>query len=337
MLVEQESKAFNEFVKVLHNEVTRKQYVYYLNKYLAWSNKGSYDRLVSQDLKEIQISLENYCAYLQSENHKREYLKLTFSSLSLFFGMNYKEINKTRLRKMIQPQEGLVGGLAYSNDDVKKIILAIDKTKLTKKKKKSYPTKTKTRTRAIVHFLAASGCRVGALPFVRLKDLGRIDNCYSIKIYPGSPGEYSTFLTPEASKVLDEYLKQFKVRMKDHEYIINSRRGEKVLTLEESPIFGSSLEAIRLHLSRMVRRAGLNQGKKGKRYDKPLAHAFRKRWNTIMKSNKEINQNLIELMMGHSTTIKLDKHYLKPTTEKLFDEYKKGIDELTLFKDTNTT
>lgn len=330
-----ESKALTEFTKVLPNEVTRKQYVYYLDKYLGWSDKESYDELVSQDIREIQSSLENYCTYLQNENHKRAYLKLVFSSLRLFFGMNYKEINKTRLRKMIGPQEELIGGLAYSDNDVKKIILAIDKTKLSKKKKKPFPTKTKLRTRALIHFLAASGCRVGALPYVSLKDLERIESCYCVKIYPGSSGEYITFLTPEASKVLDEYLRQFKERMKGYEYVINSRRGEKVLTLEESPIFGSSLKAIRLHLSRLVRRVGLEQNKKDKRYDKPLAHAFRKRWNTIMKSNREINPNLIELMMGHSTEIALDKHYLKPTTEKLFEEYKKGIDDLMIFKNDN--
>jgi len=330
-----ESKALNEFIKVLHNEVTKKQYVYYLDKYLDWSGKESYNDLVKPDIREIQSNLENYCTYLQNEGHKRNYLNLVFSSLSLFFGMNFNEINKTRLRKMIRPQEDLIGGLAYSDDDVKKILEAIDKTKLTKKKKKPFPIKTKTRTRAIVHFLAASGCRVGALPLVRFKDIEKIENCYSIKIYGGSSDEYIAFLTPEASRVLDGWLK---IRKNDGMVEVEISRfslNEKVLTLEDSHVFPMSLDAIRLCLSRLVRRAGLEQNKKGKRYDKPLAHAFRKRWNTIMKSNNEINPNLIELMIGHSTKIELDKHYLKPTIEKLFEEFKKGIDDLTVFKDVD--
>lgn len=320
-----ESKALNEFTKVLHNEVTKKQYVYYLNKYLEWSGKESYDDLVKPDVRKIQTSLENYCTYLQNEGHKRNYLKLAFSALSLFFGMNYKEINKTRLRKMIKPEDELGGGLAYSDEDVKKIILAIDKTKLTKKKKKPFPTKTKIRTRAMVHFLAASACRIGALLWLRIKDLEKMENCYCVRVYHG---DYITFLTPQASKALDEYLKKFKEEMKGHHYVRYSFGKPETLTFEDTPIFPLSLDAIRSHLNRLVRRAGLDQEKKGKRYEKPLAHAFRKRWNTIMKSNREINPNLIELMMGHSPEIELDKHYLKPTKEILFAEYLKGIEEL---------
>jgi len=323
-----ESKALTEFTKVLHNEVTRKQYVYYLDKYLEWSGKYSYDALVSDNIRDIQTRLENYCTYLQDEGHKRNYLKLTFSALSLFFGMNYKEINKTRLRKMIKPEDELGGGLAYSDEDVKKIILAIDKTKLTKKKKKPFPTKTKIRTRAMVHFLAASSCRIGALSQVALEDLEKIENCYCVKIYANSKFEYITFLTPQASKALEDYLKEFKESMKGKHYERRYFNQVEKLTLDEMPIFPISLEAIRSHLSRLVRRAGLDQEKKGKRYDKPLAHAFRKRWNTIMKSNQEINSNLIELMMGHSPEIELDKHYLKPTKEILFAEYLKGIEQL---------
>jgi len=66
-------------------------------------------------------------------------------------------------------------------------------------------------------------------------------------------------------------------------------------------------------------------------YEKPLAHAFRKRWDTIMKSNKDINTNLIELMLGHSTKIALDVHYLKPTKEILFKEFSKAISTLSLY------
>ena len=48
-----------------------------------------------------------------------------------------------------------------------------------------------------------------------------------------------------------------------------------------------------------------------------------------------INPNLIELMLGHTTTIKLDESYLKPTKEKLFLEFQKGITDLTVFNDVS--
>lgn len=325
----QVSKALTEFTKVLHTPATKKDYLFHLNKYLAWSNRETYDDLVNQEIEKIQASVEDYLEFLQNEKHSTSYLRLAVSSLALFFGMNYKEINKTRLRKMIEPEGRLGGGQAYTNEDVKKILLAVDKTKLTKRKKKPYPSKTKTRTRAMIHFLAACGCRGGALNQVALEDLEKIENCYCVKIYANSRYEYNTFLTPQATKALDEWLKEFREYWKDREYKIYSRRGKpEILRFEEIPIFPLTEEALRLHLNRIVRRAGLNQNKNRLRYDKPLTHAFRKRWNTIMKSNKEINPNLIELMLGHTPEIQLDIHYLKPTKELLFEEYKKGIEQL---------
>ena len=328
MALEQESKALSEFTKVLHNPSTKKTYLYHLDKYLGWINK-TYDQAICQDISEIQTSLENYCNFLQNEGHSRTYQKLAFSSLCLFFGMNYKQVNKTRISKMVSPQADIVGGLAYDTEDVKKILEAIDKTKITKKGKR-FPIKTKLRSRALVHFLTASGCRVGAVPGVEFKDLERIENCYCVKIHYGSPYQYLTFLTPEATRALDQYLKSRDFE-REQEY-----RFEKLLPRQEMRIFFMSYEAIRLCLNRLVRRAKLQETKEGKRYDKPVAHAFRKRWNTIMKSNNNINPNLVELMLGHSNIIALDKHYLKPTKEKLFSEYQKGIDELTVYENVSS-
>jgi len=177
----------------------------------------------------------------------------------------------------------------------------------------------------LVHFLAASGVRVGAVPGIRFKDIERIENCYCVKVYAGTKEEYLTFLTPEATRDLDTYLKSRDFE-REEEYLFS-----KLLPREEMMIFFMSYGAIRLCLNRIVRRAKLQDGKEGKRYDKPVAHAFRKRFNTILKSNKDSNANHIEIMMGHSI-IAMDKHYLTPSKEVLFAEYKKGINELEILK-----
>jgi hypothetical protein len=49
-----------------------------------------------------------------------------------------------------------------------------------------------------------------------------------------------------------------------------------------------------------------------------------------LKSNNNINSNLVEKMMGHSTTIHLDNNYLKPSVDRLFEEYVKGVADLTI-------
>ncbi|MEX0855400.1 MAG: hypothetical protein WD018_06520, partial [Nitrosopumilaceae archaeon] len=180
------------------------------------------------------------------------------------------------------------------------------------------------------HFIAASGCRVGALPELKIKNILDMPlGCKSILIYEGSTEEYSTFLTPEASKVLDDYFEQ------------RSKDGEKLNM--ESPIFredyklgmvpakSMSRKAVINMMERVVKNAGIRGIKKGKRYEIQLDHGFRKRWNTIMKTTDGIKIILVEKMFGHSTpSIPLDETYMVPSIEKLFEEYKKAIRELTI-------
>jgi hypothetical protein len=58
------------------------------------------------------------------------------------------------------------------------------------------------------------------------------------------------------------------------------------------------------------------------------SHGFRKRFDTVLKSNKSVNISLAEKLMGHSTSIPLDNSYFKPVIDQLFDEYQKVIPEL---------
>jgi integrase/recombinase XerD len=72
---------------------------------------------------------------------------------------------------------------------------------------------------------------------------------------------------------------------------------------------------------------GREKSKSG-RYSIMSCHGFRKRFNTVLKSNREINLSLAERLMGHSQKIPLDNSYFKPMLEQLFIEYQKAIPEL---------
>jgi len=48
------------------------------------------------------------------------------------------------------------------------------------------------RQKALIHFIAASGVRRGAIRDLKLKHLSRIENCYSVLVYDGSLEEYTT-------------------------------------------------------------------------------------------------------------------------------------------------
>jgi integrase/recombinase XerD len=78
----------------------------------------------------------------------------------------------------------------------------------------------------------------------------------------------------------------------------------------------------------MVMRAKTNAGIIFDNAPNLLCHAFRRRFNTILKLNKESNSPLIERLMGHD--MKLDNSYFQPTLDDLFAEYQKGMADLTI-------
>ncbi len=318
IMSEQESKALHEFTKVLHNSTTSKHYMSHLRKYQRWSPCMSYDELVNRDIDSIQEELEKYVEVMQNEEgHHKSYMKLAFAGITLFYGMNNKIINKIRIQKMIRPDEQIIQLQAYTTEDIRKILSAINKNKLRKHPRYIL---TRPRLRAAVHFLAASGCRIGGMTSLKVSDLEKIEGCYFARFHSGSTYEYVSFLTPQATEVLDEWLEVMEKHV----------RYREELDFEDYPLFDLSHFTLYDALWRLVRKANIEYEKIGPRYPKPLNHAYRYRFNTIAKTNKDVNPILAERLLGHSTSISLDRHYLKPTTETLFKEYKKLVKELTI-------
>ena len=81
-------------------------------------------------------------------------------------------------------------------------------------------------------------------------------------------------------------------------------------------------------LGRYVKKFIGREKSKSGRYSIMSCHGFRKRFDTVLKSNRMVNISLAERLMGHSQTIPLDNAYFKPALEQLFDEYQKAIPEL---------
>jgi integrase/recombinase XerD len=156
-----------------------------------------------------------------------------------------------------------------------------------------------------------------------MSDLKQMPNgCLAITVYEGSDEEYLTFINKESSDALTLYFEQ---RKHDGE-IIN-------LT---SPVFremssDATVKPKRLSeasVTDIIVRAKINAGINFDNSPNLLCHAFRRRFNTILKLNKEANSPLIERLMGHD--MKLDNAYFQPTFEDLFKEYQKGMSDLTI-------
>jgi len=233
--------------------------------------------------------------------------------LKLFFDSNDVDLKWRKIKKLFPAPVKITGDTAYSTADIQKML---ESTPILKNK-------------ALIHFLASTGCRIGALSDLQLRHIIQMPhNCKAIQVYEDSIEEYYTFLTPEASNVLDEYLEQ---RRKDNECLT-----------PESPVFRTKYalgvaksksltkKAMQAIIDRALRNANIRHfsEKRNGRYKTQLDHGFRKRFDTILKLNKNVNDNIIEKMMGHKKG--LDGVYLKPTLQEMFEEFKAGIIDLTI-------
>jgi len=190
------------------------------------------------------------------------------------------------------------------------------------------------RNKCIVLFLASTGCRIGALADLKLGNLANMsNNCKAVKIYEGSTDEYTTFLTPEVSEILQRY---FAKRKSDGEYIDDNSpifRRKYQFGLEK--IRPMATHAIQSVVLRSLRKAGLRLEKKNGRYPIQINHGFRKRFITILKSNVDIPIAYAERLAGHKVyiddrgnKIQLDGSYLTPEISALFEVFKKAIPDL---------
>ena len=306
-------RSFLLFENSIKSESTRKTYVYHLNKFMTFAQVDDFDSLASMEPEAMQIMVEDYVMYLKKSKTANSFT-VPISAIRAFLDCNDIDLRWKKIKRLMPGRIKKTGGEAWTTDEIAKML--------------SFTTEI--RTKALVHFLASSGIRVGALEDLQMRHIKQIENCKSILVYEGSTEEYVTFLTREASDVLDDYIVQ---RESD---------GEKIEST--SPMFRStyqlgyakaepwSTSAIKESMRRLVLKSRLRdtQVKIGSRYNKQMDHGMRKRFNTILKTCHGANISLVERLMGHSVTVALDNVYLDPTIEQLFAEYKKAIPLLTI-------
>jgi len=302
------------YEQAMKSDATKKSYFFQLNKFKKYYHIKDFDSLLTIDPKKLQIMLEDYLFRLK-DTQASSSIQTAFYAIELFFSMNDMMLNFKKIRKMFPPLQKRTGMAAYTTEDIQKIL----------------DTTSSRKHKALVHFLASSGVRIGAVTDLKLKHLEDMEfGCKSVLVYADEREEYPTFLTPEAVTVLNDY---FDERRKSGEFLT-----------DESPVFASRHRLTRHTrinpltegaaigiIYRLATRAETRRKKQTQnRYNIQGAHGFRKRFNTILKSNNDVNPNLAEKLMGHSTSIRLDNSYLIPSKKRLFTEFVKVIPELSI-------
>ena len=298
------------FHSAIHSEQTKKAYdqlLGYFMKYYNLNSNKDYDTLISWNPKELQTRIEDYIMYLRSEGKSHSFVNTLICSLRLFFSMNDVILNWAKLKKLLPERKKPIGDKAYTTEQIRQILKNTSNLKY----------------RAMIHLMANAGVRVGSFVEMRIKDIQDYkDGCKSITSYGDDLKEYTTFITAEGSQALDEYLES---RKKNGD-VLNPDSWVFASTNQDEPITSTTASTT---INRIVKEA-ITRKKTGDRFEIMSCHGFRKRFATVIKSNKEINLSISEKLMGHSASVQLDNCYFKPSLEVMFDEYRKAIPDLAI-------
>ena len=305
-------RALLVFEQSIKSKATLENYSDHLNRFMKFTHIKDYDSLVSIPADKLQTIVEDYVMYLKSHVSPNSVPTL-MSGIKHFFIMNRVQLFWDIIHKMYPERIKASGFKPYSTEQISRII----------------HVSGTLRNKAVIHFLASTGARIGVFNYeLKRKQLKEMpEGCKAVLLYAGNIDEYYAFLTPEASKALDEY---FEKREQEGEHLTpDSHIFRDQGLLRNNPLTRTG--ALNL-IYRFIKKAGINRTKVNKTsYDIHMDHGFRKRFNTILKLQNDVNSNIAEKIMGHSTTIQLDNRYMASVPlDKLFAEFRKAILELTI-------
>lgn len=278
-----------------------------MKQFLDYTHEN-YDRLVKLPQSEIEELVFSYVIHLKDLTERtgkpspNSYNTMT-APIKLFLEMNDILLNWTKIKKIFPAKKPVANQLPYTDDDIRELLAST----------------TNIRNKAFIHFLAATGCRVGAIPELTIEDVKPIEDGAVITIYKDTTEEYRTCLTPEALYYLKKYLAQ-RINTNQNSPLFTTKNNVKPLNLE------SARDIIR-HIRKQAKLT-IDFGRKSTK-GKSQNHAFRKRFSLCL-ANADIQSKFIEYMIGHYE--KQDRYYFKPSDEDLWFQYKKAIKILTLDK-----
>ena len=304
-------KPIQRFYEAIKSEETRKPYEFYLNKFFSHA-KTDADQIVNLPHNEIDELVFNYLVSLKMRADKGTLspnsINAIMSPIQLFLEQNDIELNWKKIKKRYPRRKAPANQLPYHEEEIRKILSAT----------------TSIRNKAFIHFLASTGCRVGAIPDLNVLDLKEIDHGAVVTIYSGDIQEYKTCLTQEAYDCLKDYFEFRNLRgypvTNSSPLFCDKSNQERITRIGAKDLMRTILSSAGIREKRNLRKSS-----KGKSAN----HAFRKRFETVLV-NAGIHSKYVDYMMGHN--VGQDRSYFKPTEEELWHEFKKSLSALTVDK-----
>ena len=299
--------AYRNVIDTCRTVATRNSYAKHIRLFQNYLRlpHDDYDKLLEKDPQLIQQDIIDYIRYMRARGLSSSSITTYLCGIWKFYEMNDVTLKWRKINQFKgDDDEDVHEDRPYTHSEIK---LLTEHTGL--------------RNKAIILLQSSSGCRVGAIHTMRVKDLEPIDSfgIYKVTYYPRSKKfKYFSFCTPECRQAIDAYL----------EY---RRRWDERIT-EESPLFRKeydkmtpsidirsiSYDTIRHFMRQLLQDCGLRGPTvEGKRQQYPVMenHGLRKFFETNA-FRAGMNEEYIRRLMGHHG----GKNTLSDTYNKIREE-----------------
>jgi integrase len=316
----EQSEAYKNFINSINSDETRKVYRYSFSYFTSFCKITNFDDILTQRQQVLEGLIRDYIIHLR---HERRLSPATVSvylaAITHFCQMNDVSMNWKKLKKFKAKHYNVVEDKPYTREQIKQLV---DVAQL--------------RDKCCILLMASAGLRRGALEYLRIRDITKIDKyqLYKINVYRKEQEQYITFCTPECTKYIDQYLEW------------RQRLGEQLKP--NSPLFRISFDTItEINTPKVVSKYEITaiihdllgatgiraENEINKRTELMETHGFRKFFNTTC-IKASMNPLYSEYLMGHRSG--LTKSYFKPTDEELLEGndktlgYVAAINDLTI-------
>jgi integrase len=253
----------------------------------------------------------------------RNYLK----SIKLFCDMADLGIPWAKIARGLPRAKRFADDRAPTLEEIRKIV--------------EYPDR---RIKPVVYMMVSTGIRVGAWDYLKYGHITPIERgaklvAAKVLVYAGTPDSYATFMTQEAYREVEAWMKfrkQCGEKISTDSWVMRDLWDTEAAIRKNMHTDGVVTMPKKLSsvgIKRLIERAlwaqglrkDLEEGKK--RHEFATCHALRKYFKTRceLAGVKPIN---VENLMGHSTGI--SDAYYRPNESELLDDYLKAMDSLSI-------
>lgn len=306
----QPQESYSNFINSVNSQVTRKEYELKFDYFMQFCNVTNHEDMLLISINDLESKIRDYIVYLRQD---KRLAPATVSSyiapVTHFYEMNNFTLHWKRLKKFKSRHYTVVEDKPYTIDQIK---LLVDAASL--------------RDKCMILVMCSAGLRRGALLYLRMRDLEKVEKyqLYKISVYKREQEQYTTFCTPECTKYIDQYL-DWRRRLGE-QLIPNSPlfRIEFDTVTEVNRPKAVSTNLIAFMIYRLLDKTGIRTptGDHTKRTELMQTHGFRKFFKTTC-INSGVHPLYSEYLMGHRSG--LTKSYFKPTDQELLEGNEKAL------------